>query len=149
VILVDANLLIYAYVASLHQHEAAASWLDAQLNSGIIVALPWPSLLSFARLVTNPRVFERPALVRAAWNQIEHWLNCASVRIPAPGDRHREILGNLIIESVDRADLIPDAHLAAIAIENGFLLCSSDRDFARFPGLRWQNPLTSTADERQ
>ncbi len=148
-ILVDANLLIYAYVASLPQHEAAASWLDAQLNSGIIVALPWPSLLSFARLVTNPRVFERPALVRAAWNQIEHWLNCASVRIPAPGDRHREILGNLIIESVDRAELIPDAHLAAIAIENGFLLCSSDRDFARFPGLRWQNPLTSTADERQ
>jgi uncharacterized protein len=142
VILVDANLLIYAYVASLPQHEAAATWLDAQLNSGIIVALPWPSLLSFARLVTNPRVVERPALVRAAWNQIEHWLNCASVRIPAPGDRHREILGNLIVESVDRADLIPDAHLAAIAIENGFLLCSSDRDFARFPGLRWQNPLS-------
>lgn len=142
-IVVDANLLIYAYVASLPQHEAAAAWLDAQLNSGIIVALPWPSLLSFARLVTNPRVFERPALVRAAWNQIEHWLSCASVRIPAPGDRHREILGNLIRESVDRADLIPDAHLAAIAIENGLLLCSTDRDFARFPGLRWQNPLTA------
>jgi uncharacterized protein len=65
------------------------------------------------------------------------------VRIPAPGDRHREILGNLIRESVDRADLIPDAHLAAIAIENGLLLCSTDRDFARFPGLRWQNPLTA------
>lgn len=140
-ILVDANLLVYAYVTSLPQHEPAAAWLDSQLNSGIIVALPWPSLLSFARLVTNPRVFERPALVRAAWNQVEDWLNCTSVRIPAPGDRHREILADLMRESVDRADLIPDAHLAAIAIENGFVLCSSDRDFARFPGLRWENPL--------
>ena len=143
-ILVDANLLVYAYVASLPQHVRAATWLDAQLNSGVIVALPWQSLLSFARLVTNPRVFERPALIRAAWKQVEDWLNCTSVRIPAPGDRHREILAELMSESVDRADLIPEAHLAAIAIENGFLLCSSDRDFARFPGLRWQNPLSPT-----
>src|ERR1700741_120637 len=93
-ILGDGNLLIYAYVASQPQHQAAPTWLDTQLNSGIIVALPWPSLLSFARLVTNPRVFERPALVKAAWNQIDHWLNCASVRIPPPGTRHRNILGN-------------------------------------------------------
>jgi toxin-antitoxin system PIN domain toxin len=141
-ILVDANLLVYAFVASLPQHQAAASWLDAQLNSSIIVALPWPSLLSFARLVTNPRVFERPALIKAAWDQVEQWLNCSSVRVPVPGDRHREILAELIKNSVDRADLIPDAHLAAIAIENGFLLCSSDKDFARFPGLQWRNPLS-------
>jgi uncharacterized protein len=141
-ILVDANLLVYAFVASLPQHQAAASWLDAQLNSSIIVALPWPSLLSFARLVTNPRVFERPALIKAAWDQVEQWLNCSSVRVPVPGDRHHEILAKLIKNSVDRADLIPDAHLAAIAIENGFLLCSSDKDFARFPGLQWRNPLS-------
>ena len=141
-ILVDANLLVYAFVASLPQHQAAASWLDAQLNSSIIVALPWPSLLSFARLVTNPRVFERPALIKAAWGQVEQWLNCSSVRVPVPGDRHREILGELIKNSVDRADLVPDAHLAAIAIENGFLLCSSDKDFARFPGLQWRDPLS-------
>ncbi len=70
-ILVDANLLVYAFVASLPQHQAAASAADAQLNSSIIVALPWPSLLSFARLVTNPRVFERPALIKAAWDQVE------------------------------------------------------------------------------
>lgn len=141
-ILVDANLLLYAFVASMPQHQAAASWLDAQLNSSIIVALPWPSLLSFARLVTNPRVFERPALIKAAWDQVEQWLNCSSVRVPVPGDRHCEILAELIKNSVDRADLIPDAHLAAIAIENGFLLCSSDKDFARFPGLRWRDPLS-------
>jgi toxin-antitoxin system PIN domain toxin len=147
-ILVDTNLLVYAYVASLPQHTAAASWLDAQLNSGIIVALPWPSLLTFARLVTNPRVFQRPVLVKTAWEQVEEWLNCPSVRVPVPGDRHREILAELVRNSVDRADLIPDAHLASIAIENGFTLCSSDADFARFVGLKWQDPLKRAENAR-
>src|SRR5258708_16122854 len=96
VILVDANLLIYAYVASLPQHRAAAAWLDAQLNSSIIVALPWPSLLSFARLVTNPRVFERPALVKPAWSQDDECLSNISVRDTAPGHPHTEILPSLI-----------------------------------------------------
>jgi len=146
VILVDANLLVYAYVASLPQHTRAASWLDTQLNSNIIVGLPWPSLLSFARLVTNPRIFEQPIPVQTAWEQVEEWLNCPTVRVPTPGDRHREILAELVRLAVDRADLIPDAHLAAIAIENGFVLQSSDRDFARFPGLNWQDPLKGTAN---
>lgn len=140
-ILVDANLLIYAYVSSLPQHAAARTWLDAELNSNIIVALPWPSLLSFARLVTNPRIFERPVSVQTVWQQVEEWLNCPSVRVPTPGDRHREILAELIRQAVDKAELVPDAHLAAIAIENGFVLQSADGDFARFPGLNWQNPL--------
>ena len=143
-ILVDANLLVYAYVVSLPQHRPAVTWLDEQLNSRNIVALPWPSLLSFTRLVTNPRVFQRPALVKSAWAQVEKWLDSPSVKIPTPGDRHREILADLIRNAVDRADLVPDAHLAAIAIENGFTLCSSDRDFARFRGLKWQNPLDQT-----
>ena len=143
-ILVDANLLVYAYVVSLPQHQPAVTWLDEQLNSSNIVALPWPSLLSFTRLVTNPRVFQRPALVKSAWAQVEKWLDSPAVKIPTPGDRHREILSDLIRNAVDRTDLVPDAHLAAIAIENGFTLCSSDRDFARFPGLKWQNPLDQT-----
>jgi|SRR6202008_2694970 uncharacterized protein len=140
-ILIDANLLVYAYVSSLPQHANAVTWLDAQLNSNIIVGLPWPSLLSFARLVTNPRIFERPVPVQTAWQQVEQWLNCPSVKVPTPGDRHREILAELIKQAVDKAELVPDAHLAAIAIENGFVLQSSDGDFARFPGLNWQNPL--------
>jgi uncharacterized protein len=144
VILVDTNLLVYAYVVSLPQHQATVNWLDSQLNGNNIVALPWPSLLSFTRLVTNPRVFERPALVKSAWAQVEKWLDSPSVRIATPGDRHRGILAELVKNSVDRSDLVPDAHLAAIAIENGFTLCSSDRDFARFPGLKWQNPLDQT-----
>lgn len=140
-ILLDANLLVYAHVASLAQHRSAASWLDKQLNANAIVALPWQSLLSFARLVTNPRIFERPLTVGSAWKQIETWLECPVVRVPVPGERHREILGVLMRTSVDRANLIPDAHLAALAIENGFVLCSTDRDFARFPGLQWRNPI--------
>jgi len=140
-ILVDANLLVYAHVASLPQHEAAVSWLDQKLNGTAIVALPWQSLLSFARLVTNPRLFERPLPVAAAWAQIEDWLNCPVFRIPNPGDRYREILAGLMLSFVDRPNLIPDAQLAALAIENGLVLCSSDRDFARFPELQWENPL--------
>jgi uncharacterized protein len=127
---------------SLSQHRAAASWLDSQLNGNAVVGLPWQSLLSFARLVTNARIFERPVAIRVAWEQIEEWLDCPVVRVPNPGERHREILTNLIKASVDRAYLIPDAQLAALAIENGFTLCSSDGDFARFPGLKWSNPLS-------
>jgi uncharacterized protein len=141
VILVDANLLVYAHVESMPQHQAAVSWLDQKLNGTAIVALPWQSLLSFARLVTNPRLFERPLSVATSWQQIESWLNCPVVRIPNPGDRYREILARLMGSSVDRSNLIPDAQLAALAIENGFILCSSDRDFARFSELRWENPL--------
>jgi uncharacterized protein len=143
VILLDANLLVYAKVASLPQHRPAVSWLDTQLNGNAVVGIPWQSLLSFARIVSNPRIFERPLSVESAWNQVENWLDCPVVRVPVPGDRHREILGNLVRTSVDRANLIPDAQLATIAIENGFVLCSTDRDFARFPGLQWQNPLSS------
>jgi toxin-antitoxin system PIN domain toxin len=140
-ILIDANLLVYAHVTSMPQHQTAVSWLDRKLNGSAIVAMPWQSLLSFARLVTNPRLFQRPLPVTKAWAQIEHWLNCPVVRIPNPGDRYRDILTRLLLSSVDRSHLIPDAQLAALAIENGFVLCSSDRDFARFSELRWENPL--------
>jgi uncharacterized protein len=143
VILIDANLLVYAHVASVPQHQTAVSWLDQKLNGTAIVALPWQSLLSFARIVTNPRVFERPLPVATAWAQIENWLNCPIVQIPNPGDRYRGILARLILSSVDRANLIPDAQLAALAIENGFVLCSSDRDFAKFSELKWENPLAT------
>ena len=140
-ILIDANLLVYAHVSSLPQHLTAVSWLDTQFKANAIVGIPWQSLLSFARLVTNPRIFERPLPIQSAWKQVENWLNCPTVRTLVPGDRYREILGNLMRTSVDRANLIPDAQLAALAIENGFVLYSTDRDFARFPGLQWRNPL--------
>jgi len=147
VILVDANLLIYAYVPELPQHEAARAWLEEQLSTAPRVGLPWPSLLAFVRLVTNPRVFERPASIAEAWARVEEWLKLPSVWVPLPTDRHTEVLGELMRKAVDRAQLVPDAHLAALAIEHGLVLCSTDGDFARFPGLRWQNPLAEAAEE--
>lgn len=140
-ILVDANLLIYAHVASLPQHEAARTWLDKRLNGQAPLGLPWPSLLSFVRIVSNPRIFEQPESIATAWTQAEAWLGCAQVWIPLPTERHREILGTLLANTVRRANAVPDAHLAALAIEHGLTLCSTDGDFAQFPGLRWENPL--------
>ena len=140
-ILVDANLLIYAHVRSFTQHARARSWLDARLGSGEAVALPWASLVAFVRIVTNPRVFERPEPIADAWWQVEAWLDADAVWVPEPGERHRALLAALLAVGGMRANLVPDAHLAAIAIEHGLLLCSTDGDFARFPGLRWQDPL--------
>ena len=139
--LVDANLLIYAHVASLPQHPAARLWLDEELNGMQRLGLPWPSLLAFVRLASNPRVFEHPETVSQAWRQVDHWLACATAWIPLPTDRHREILGRLLEGTGLGANHVPDAHLAALAIEHGLILCSTDSDFARFADLRWHNPL--------
>ena len=139
-ILVDANLLVYAHVSSFPQHERAQRWLDERLNGTAPVGLPWTSVLSFIRLVSNPRIFERPLRVGDAWHQACEWLDCGPVWIPVPTDRHREVLGPLLA-AAERATLVPDAHLAALALEHGLTLCSTDGDFARFPRLRWENPL--------
>ena len=140
-ILVDANLLVYAHVASLPQHQAARVWLDSRLNGPTPVGLPWPTLLGFVRLISNPRIFEQPQTISAAWSQVEEWLTCSVVWIPQPTERHREILGSLMTDTLARSNLVPDAHLAALAIEHGLTLCSTDRDFARFSDLRWDDPL--------
>jgi hypothetical protein len=84
VILVDANILVYAHVSSFPQHAAAREWLDRQLNGSALVGLPWASLLAFLRLVTNSRVFEHPESIDGAWNQVEEWLACETVWAPAP-----------------------------------------------------------------
>lgn len=142
-ILVDANLLVYAHVRGQPHHERARDWLDEQINAAAPVGLPWPSLLAFLRLVTNPRVFERPERMADAWGQVRAWLECESVWIPQPGERHAELLGELLAHPGVEANLVPDAHLAALAIEHGLVLCSTDGDFARFAGLRWRNPVAS------
>jgi toxin-antitoxin system PIN domain toxin len=140
-ILVDANLLVYAHVASLAQHGKAREWLDERLNGAPPVGLPWPSLLGFLRLSTNPRIFERPLSMIRAWRQVKEWLQCDPVWIPIPTEKHGKILESLLAEVGSRSNLVPDAHLAALAIEHGLILCSTDGDFARFHALRWENPL--------
>lgn len=145
-ILVDANLLVYAHVESFPQHANARDWLDRQINAPAPVGLPWPSLLAFVRLVSNPRIFDRPAPVSAAWRQVESWLAAEPVWVPLPTERHREVLSPLMANVGGRANLVPDAHLAALAIEHGLVLCSADGDFARFDGLEWRNPLGASRE---
>jgi toxin-antitoxin system PIN domain toxin len=140
-ILVDANLLIYAVNAAAPQHVAARSWLDARMNSAARVGLPWASLLAFLRLVTNPRIFQRPLGMASAWDQVDAWLHAGPAWVPAPTQRHAEILAQLLMAPGVHGNLIPDAHLAALAIEHGLELNSTDGDFARFAGLKWRNPL--------
>ena len=140
-ILVDANLLLYAQVTGFKQHAAARRWLDDRLNGVERVGLPWPSLLAFVRIASNPRVFESPLAVGEAWGCVEGWLDCESAWIPTPTDRHRRILGRLLRGRPLPAEMIPDAHLAALAVEYGLVLCSCDVGFGRFPEVRWENPL--------
>ncbi len=140
--LIDANLLIYAHVRQMPDHAAAHDWLDRQLNEQPRVGLPWPSLLAFVRLVSNPRVFDQALPVGQAWRQVEAWLLAPASWIPGPTERHQEVLGRLLgAETRLKPNLVADAHLAALAIEHGLTLCSADRGFASFSGLVWRNPL--------
>lgn len=140
-ILVDANLLVYAHVEDFPEHEAARRWLDERLSGLERVGLAWPSILAFLRLTTNLRIFPRPLAIDDAWRQAGEWLQAEPAWIPQPTDRHLEVLGRVFAEADVRGDLVPDAHLAALAIEHGLTLCSVDRDFSRFSGLQWMNPL--------
>ncbi len=140
-ILVDVNLLIYATSERMPQYPAAKAWFSEQLNGSARVGLPWSSLLGYVRIVTNPRAFSTALRIPDAWGQIRSWLDCDVVWIPSPTERHADILGDLVALPGVHGELVPDAHLAALAIEHGLTLCSTDGDFARFPGLKWMNPL--------
>lgn len=140
-ILIDANLLVYAANQAAPEHRAAREWLDEKLSGTARVGLPWPSLLAFVRLTTNPLVMRRPVPVATAWQQVTQWLAAGPAWVPQTTTRHPEILGALCGPSWMTSRLVPDAHLAALAIEHGLTLCSTDGDFARFAGLDWKNPL--------
>ena len=140
-ILVDANILLYAHFSSYREHMLTRSWLDAQLAGATRVGLPWESLLAFTRIATNPRVFPRPQTIEGAWRQVRAWLGCSSSWIPLPTEYHGAILSELTALPGMNSRLVGHANLATLAMEHGLTLCSSDRDFARFPKLRWFNPL--------
>lgn len=140
-IAVDANILVYAFITNYSQHEPAREWLEEQLVDAPRVGLPWPSLLAFLRLVTNPRLFPEPVSFGDAWSQVQSWLSADSVWIPAPGVRHGTILGEFLAVPGLRANDVPDAHLAALAVEHGLALATNDAGFARFPRLNLVDPL--------
>jgi uncharacterized protein len=143
-ILVDANLLVYANDAAAAEHPVARVWLEEVLNGPARVGLPWPSLLAFVRLVSNPAIMRTPVTPVVAWRRASEWLARANVWMPLPGPDHPELLARMLAGGRITSRMVPDAHLAALALEHGLTLCSTDGDFVRFPGVRWQNPLAAS-----
>jgi toxin-antitoxin system PIN domain toxin len=141
-ILLDANLLIYAVNADAPLNRKAKSWLESALSGQETVGFPWSVLLAFLRLATRPGLFVRPLPIDTAFDLVASWLNQPSAIIVHPGPRHLQVVRELLLPLGTGGNLTSDAHLAAMAIEHRAELCSSDTDFARFPGLKWRNPLS-------
>ena len=139
--IVDANVLLYAVDASSPFHQSAKEWLETSLNEPARVGLPWASLLAFQRISTHPRAAARPLSPSQAWSFVDAWLDADATWVPVPGDRHADIIRDLIVAGDLRGNLVTDAHLAALAIEHGVGICSTDSDFARFPQIAWVNPV--------
>lgn len=139
--LVDANVLLFAVNETSAQHAQARDWVTEKLNGSRRVGLPWQVLGSFLRISTHPRAFERPLAPERAWRQVTEWLAAPVVWVPEPGVRYALLLGELIGRYDLRGNLIPDAQLAALALEHGLTMNSADTDFARFEELRWENPV--------
>jgi toxin-antitoxin system PIN domain toxin len=139
--LLDANLLLYAVDRRSRFHSVASDWLTEQLNGPRRIGIPWQSLVAFLRISTHPRASESPLTPEDALRYVDEWLSADAVWTPVPGARHAELLADLVGRHQLRGNLISDAHLAALALEHGLPLVSADSDFARFTGLRWINPF--------
>lgn len=140
--LVDANLLLYALDETSPHHAIAKPWLERQLSGAETLAFAWAVLLAFVRLATNPRVFTAPLTVEEALDLVDSWLEQPSATVVHPTERHAQLLRELLAPLGTAGNLASDAHLAVLSIEHGAELCSGDNDFARFPRVRWTNPLT-------
>jgi toxin-antitoxin system PIN domain toxin len=145
VILVDANLLLYAYHPRAAQHAASRAWLEEALTGPELVRFAWLTVWAFLRIGTNPRAFERPLSTAEAEAAVASWLAQPVAGILDPGERHWEILRGLMRGGQTTGPLVMDAVLAAIALEHGATLCTTDRDFSRFADLKWTNPLEAAA----
>jgi len=141
VIAPDANLLIYAHDPVSPFHRKSLLWLQNILSSSDSFGIPVHSIYGFLRFVTNPRIASTPVSIQRATEIVDSWLNLPHVRILYPGDRHWGLLKQLGAETRASGNFITDAAIAAIAMEHGATIHTNDRDFARFPGLRWENPL--------
>jgi toxin-antitoxin system PIN domain toxin len=145
-ILVDANLLIYAVNRDLPQHPTARDWWESALSGRGSVGIPWVAILAFVRLCTNGRVFAHPLTPELALAYIDEWLAIPMVTAVSPGRNHWSVLRNLLAQTGAAGNLTTDAHIAALALEQGYAVYSADNDFKRFPGVRHVNPLTPLAE---
>lgn len=148
-ILVDANLLLYAYDSSSRDHARSRAWLEEALSSPDPVAFAWVTILAFLRISTNPRALARPLAIDESIAIVSSWLAQPCVVVLDPGERHWDVLVKVLGPGQARGPLVMDAHLAALAIEHGATLATCDRDFTRFDGLRLVNPLSERSPPRR
>jgi uncharacterized protein len=141
VILLDVNVLIYAGDPISPQHGKVANWLQDLSESAESIGFSLPTLWAFVRITTDRRLSSHPRTPTGAFERVREWLSQPYVRVVDPGPRHLEILERLVIDFQAHGPRVSDAVLAALAIEHGATLASTDRDFSRFPSLRWVNPL--------
>ena len=139
-VLVDTNVLLYAVNRRLPQHRPARRWIEAALSGDEPVGLAWMALLAFVRIVTRPALSPRPLTADAAFDLVDAWLSAPAATVVAPTTRHAALVRGLLSESGTAGNLVVDAHLAALAVEHRARICTFDRDFARFRGLRWFTP---------
>ncbi|HEY5791974.1 MAG TPA: type II toxin-antitoxin system VapC family toxin [Chthoniobacterales bacterium] len=140
-ILPDVNLLIYAHNVRAPHHSQALDWWNECLAGPNGVALAWVAILGFVRICTHPKTFERPLAVAEATGRVEEWLSLPHVQLIHPSPNHFQKWSELLRQLGTAGNLTTDAHLAALAIERGLILHTTDADFSRFPGLKWKNPL--------
>ena len=140
-ILVDANLLLYAEDSLSEHHQTARTWWDAQLSGAEPICLCWPVLTAFIRIGTNVRLHRRPLTLGEAVERVQSWFDQPCVRIIHPGEQHWAIFQVMLRDGKAIGSLVSDAHLAAMAVEHNCILQSTDVDFARFKGLKWNNPI--------
>ena len=139
--LVDTNLLVYAYVQALPQHAPARRWFEQALSEDEAVGLAWVSVLGFVRVVTSPRIFRVPLLLDRAVAVVDDWLEQQAVEIILPTPRHWSTLRHMLTEGQAGGSMATDAHLAALSLEHGATIYTTDRDFSRFPSVRVINPI--------
>ena len=137
----DLNVLLYAINRDSPRHAEAGAWLEAVMSGEETVGIPWVVVLGFIRIATNRRIFPRPMSTDDARLVVDGWFARDAVVALNPGDEHWRILSDLLAGTGSGGNLTTDSHLAALAIEHGAELCSTDADFARFPHLQWVNPL--------
>ena len=140
-IVIDANLLIYAYDSHSVLHKKSMAWLERTFSGAEVVGLPWQSISAFLRVITNRRLSGTRVSVEQAVQIVDEWLGQPLTQVLVPGDDHWSVLKRMIEEGRAAGPLVIDAQIAALTVEYGGVLHTADRDFARFPGLRWKNPL--------
>lgn len=140
-IIPDINILIYAINIDYEHHEKARVWFESAMTGDEPIGLSWIVVLGFIRIITNGKIMNTPIDMDAAFSIVDEWLDYSTVQIIEPTDSHWKIFKELLSPLSTAGNLTSDAHLAALAIEHAGCLYSTDRDFQRFKGLRWENPL--------